>query len=151
MKSFKQPLMKLSITQGRILVRLIYRETNNSAFAHIKEYKGSVNAYFWQSLALLFGNNLKADYEPYGKDREIEDIVKRIERGELQNFYTQRANKEEKEQKGQKEIRNSLLFRIREVHVSVVGSTLKGYISIMPYVATKVSFIECCSDDKCPK
>ncbi|MBS1446500.1 MAG: DUF4294 domain-containing protein [Odoribacter sp.] len=83
MKSFKQPLMKLSITQGRILVRLIYRETNNSAFAHIKEYKGSVNAYFWQSLALLFGNNLKADYEPYGKDRKIEDIVKRIERGEL--------------------------------------------------------------------
>lgn len=83
MKSFKQPLMKLSITQGRILVRLIYRETNNSAFAHIKEYKGSVNAYFWQSLALLFGNNLKADYAPYGKDREIEDIVKRIERGEL--------------------------------------------------------------------
>ncbi len=83
MKSFKQPLMKLSITQGRILVRLIYRETNNSAFAHIKEYKGSVNAYFWQSIALLFGNNLKADYAPYGKDREIEDIVKRIERGEL--------------------------------------------------------------------
>lgn len=83
MKSFKQPLMKLTITQGRILVRLIYRETNNSAFAHIKEYKGSVNAYFWQSLALLFGNNLKADYEPSGKDREIEDIVKRIERGEL--------------------------------------------------------------------
>ena len=61
------------------------------------------------------------------------------------------AYKEEKEQKGQKEIRNSLLFRIREVHVSVVGSTLKGYISIMSYVATKVSFIECCSDDKCPK
>ena len=83
MKSVQQPLMKLSITQGRILVRLIYRETNNSAFAHIKEYKGSVNAYFWQSLALLFGNNLKADYAPYGKDREIEDIVKRIERGEL--------------------------------------------------------------------
>ena len=83
MKSFKQPLIKFAITQGRILVRLIYRETNNSAFAHIKEYKGSVNAYFWQSLALLFGNNLKADYEPYGKDREIEDIVKRIERGEL--------------------------------------------------------------------
>lgn len=83
MKAFKQPLMKLTITQGRILVRLIYRETNNSAFAHIKEYKGNVNAYFWQSLALLFGNNLKADYEPHGKDREIEEIVKRIERGEL--------------------------------------------------------------------
>lgn len=82
MKTFKKPLMKLTITQGLILIRLIYRETNNSAFAHIKEYKGSVNAYFWQSLALLFGNNLKADYEPYGKDADIEEIVLAIRRGE---------------------------------------------------------------------
>ena len=82
MKTFKKPLMKLTITQSRILIRLIYRETNNSAFAHIKEYKGSVNAYFWQSLALLFGNNLKADYEPYGKDADIEEIVLAIRRGE---------------------------------------------------------------------
>lgn len=83
MKSFKKPLMKLSITQGRILIRLIYRETQNSAFAHIREYKGSVNAYFWQSIALLFGNNLKADYEPYGKDAEIEEIVLSIEGSSL--------------------------------------------------------------------
>lgn len=82
MKTFRKPLMKLSITQGRILIRLIYRETNNSAFTHIKEYKGSVNAYFWQSIALLFGNNLKADYEPYGKDADIEEIVLAIRRGE---------------------------------------------------------------------
>lgn len=82
MKTFRKPLTKLSITQGRILIRLIYRETNNSAFAHIKEYKGSVNAYFWQSIALLFGNNLKADYEPYGKDADIEEIVLAIRRGE---------------------------------------------------------------------
>ena len=82
MKTFKKPLMKLTITQGRILIRLIYRETNNSAFAHIKEYKGSVNAYFWQSLALLFGNNLKADYEPYGKDADNEEIVLAIRRWE---------------------------------------------------------------------
>lgn len=82
MKTFRKPLMKLSITQGRILIRLIYRETNNSAFAHIKEYKGSVNACFWQSIALLFGNNLKADYEPYGKDADIEEIVQAIRRGE---------------------------------------------------------------------
>lgn len=55
MHTFKQPLMKLTVTQGKILVRLIYRETNNTSFNHIKEYKGTVNAYFWQSLALLFG------------------------------------------------------------------------------------------------
>ncbi|MFR7876984.1 MAG: DUF4294 domain-containing protein [Butyricimonas paravirosa] len=47
----------------------------------MKEYKGTVNAYFWQSLALLFGNNLKADYEPNGRDREIEQIVRSIEKG----------------------------------------------------------------------
>ncbi len=71
--------MKLSVTQGRILVRLIYRETNHTSFAHIREYKGAVNAYFWQSLALLFGNNLKAAYDPYGEDAEIEEIVQRIQ------------------------------------------------------------------------
>ncbi len=80
MHTFKQPLMKLTITQGKILVRLIYRETNNTSFNHIKEYKGSINAYFWQSLALLFGNNLKADYEPNGRDKEIELIVREIEK-----------------------------------------------------------------------
>ena len=59
MKTFKAPLMKLSITQGRILIRLIYRETSHTSFAHIREYRGTVNAYFWQSIALIFGNNLK--------------------------------------------------------------------------------------------
>ncbi|MDR2130679.1 MAG: DUF4294 domain-containing protein [Odoribacteraceae bacterium] len=83
MKRFKEPLMKLTITQGRILVRLIYRETRKSSFYHIKEYKGGVNAYFWQSLALLFGNNLKADYDPDGTDFEIEQIVQEIERGDV--------------------------------------------------------------------
>lgn len=80
MRRFKQPLTRLTVTQGKILVRLIYRETNNSAFTHIREYKGAFNAYFWQSIALLFGNNLKADYDPLGKDREIEEIVQMIER-----------------------------------------------------------------------
>lgn len=78
--TFKAPLSKLSITQGRILIRLIYRETNESSFAHIREYKGGVNAYFWQSIALLFGNNLKADYEPYGRDAEIEEIIQKIKK-----------------------------------------------------------------------
>ena len=78
MKTFKAPLMKLSITQGRILIRLIYRETNHSSFAHIREYRCTVNAYFWQSIALLFGNNLKAAYDPYGEDAEIEEIVQKI-------------------------------------------------------------------------
>lgn len=78
MKTFKAPLMKLSINQGRILIRLIYRETNHTSFAHIREYRGTVNAYFWQSVALIFGNNLKAAYDPHGDDAEIEEIVQKI-------------------------------------------------------------------------
>ena len=74
--------MKLSITQGKILIRLIYRETHESSFAHIREYKGGVNAYLWQSIALLFGNNLKADYDATGEDAEIETIVQKILRNE---------------------------------------------------------------------
>lgn len=81
MSTFKKPLMKLTISQGKILIRLVYRETNNTSFAHIKEYKGSFNAYFWQSLALLFGNNLKSVYDPKGEDNEIEEIVRKIEAG----------------------------------------------------------------------
>ena len=83
MKTFKKPLMQLTVTQGKILVRLVYRETQKSSFHHIKEYKGGANAYFWQTLALLFGNNLKADYDPEGKDFEIESIVQDIEAGRL--------------------------------------------------------------------
>ncbi|MFR7823448.1 MAG: DUF4294 domain-containing protein [Odoribacter splanchnicus] len=78
MKTFKAPLMKLNITQGRILIRLIYRETSHTSFAHIREYRGTVNAYFWQSIALIFGNNLKAAYDPQGEDAEIEEIVQKI-------------------------------------------------------------------------
>ena len=78
MKTFKAPLTKLSITQGRILIRLIYRETSHTSFTHIREYRGAVNAYFWQSIALLFGNNLKAAYDPHGEDAEIEKIVLKI-------------------------------------------------------------------------
>lgn len=48
--------------------------------SHQRIAKGTVNAYFWQSLALLFGNNLKADYEPNGRDREIEQIVRTLEK-----------------------------------------------------------------------
>ncbi len=81
MKTFKAPLMKLSITQGKILIRLIYRETHHTSFAHIREYRGTINAYFWQSIALIFGNNLKADYEPDGRDAEIEKIVQKIQQG----------------------------------------------------------------------
>lgn len=85
MKTFKKPLMRLSFTQGRILLKLIYRETDGTAFSHIREYKGGFNAYFWQSIALVFGNNLKAEYDAQGEDAGIEKIVLKIKSEEQGN------------------------------------------------------------------
>ena len=79
-KKFKKPLMSLTVNQGKILVRLIDRETDKNAFNQIKNLKGGFNATFWQSIALLFGNNLRAEYDPEGRDYRIEQIVLQIEK-----------------------------------------------------------------------
>ena len=47
----------------------------------IKDLKGGLTAFFWQGIARLFGNNLKEEYDPEGRDRIIEDIVLGIEAG----------------------------------------------------------------------
>jgi Domain of unknown function (DUF4294) len=74
-KDFAEPLMKLSVYQGKVLMKLIARNTGNTCFEIIKEYKGNVNANFWQGIAWVFGSNLKMEYEPQGEDAEIESIV----------------------------------------------------------------------------
>jgi len=81
---FEKDLKKLTITQGRILIKLVDRETGATSYALVKELRGSIQAFFWQSLARLFGSNLKTEYDPEVQDRLIEDIVMQIERGELQ-------------------------------------------------------------------
>jgi hypothetical protein len=73
----------LTISQGRILIKLIDRETQNTSYELIKEYRGGLTAAFWQSIARIFGTNLKEQYDPYGEDAEIEAIVKDIEAGEF--------------------------------------------------------------------
>lgn len=76
---FEEELKKLTITQGRILIKLIDRQTGNTSYEVVQDLKGRFSAFFWQSLARLFGSNLKAQYDPYGEDVEIEKIVKSIE------------------------------------------------------------------------
>jgi hypothetical protein len=82
-KEFEGQLRKLTFSQGRILIKLIDRETGVTTYDLVKELKGSLNAFFWQSVARLFGSNLKLEYDPNGEDRMIEDIVVKIENGEL--------------------------------------------------------------------
>jgi len=80
---YKSDLMKLTITQGRILIKLIDRETQNTSFELIRSYRGGVSAAFWQGIARLFGSNLKAEYDRFGEDAIIEMILLDIEAGFL--------------------------------------------------------------------
>ncbi|MBK7969948.1 MAG: DUF4294 domain-containing protein [Bacteroidetes bacterium] len=81
---FEKDLKNLTYTQGRILIKLIDRETGNTSYELVKDLRGSFQAFFWQSFARLFGTNLKSEYDAAGEDRLIEGIVQAIERGELQ-------------------------------------------------------------------
>jgi hypothetical protein len=81
MDQFAADVKRLTITQGIILVKLIDRETGRTSYEVIKELKGGFTAFFWQGVARVFGNNLKLQYDPYGSDRIIEDIVQGIEAG----------------------------------------------------------------------
>lgn len=81
---FEKDLKKLTVTQGRILIKLIDRQTGSTSYALVKELRGSLQAFFWQGIAKLFGSNLKSEYAGEGEDAMIESIVKQIERGELQ-------------------------------------------------------------------
>lgn len=76
---FEDELKKLTVTQGRILIKLIDRQTGNTSYEVVQDLKGRFSAFFWQSLARLFGSNLKSHYDPYGEDAEIEKIVKSLE------------------------------------------------------------------------
>ena len=79
MVKFEAELKKLTVTQGRILIKLIDRQTGNTSYRVLQDLKGNLNAFFWQSLARLFGSNLKSHYDPNGEDAEIEKIVVSIQ------------------------------------------------------------------------
>lgn len=80
---YKDDMKKMTISEGKILIKLIDRETGRTSYTLIKDFRGGVSAVFWQTLAKLFSNNLKSEYDPQGDDRLIEEIVRMIESGEL--------------------------------------------------------------------
>jgi hypothetical protein len=82
-RDYEGDLMKLSFTQGRILIKLLDRETGNISYDIIKEFRGGFTAWFFQGVAKMFDYDLKTEYDPEGKDKLIEQIVQKIERGEL--------------------------------------------------------------------
>jgi len=80
---YEKELKDLTVTQGKLLFKLVDRATSNTAYYWIDAYEGSVSAFFWQGMARLFGSNLKSKYDPEGEDKLIEQIIIYIEKGYL--------------------------------------------------------------------
>lgn len=83
MEQYGKQFRKLNRTQGRLLVKLVDRECNNTGYALTKAFLGHTRANVYQGIALLFGNSLNKHYDPEGEDREVERIVLLIESGQI--------------------------------------------------------------------
>lgn len=79
-KEFTDPMENLSVYQGKVLMKLINRQTGNNCYDIIKEYRGGFTARFWQTVAFFFGSSLKQPYDAQGDDQNIEVIVQEVER-----------------------------------------------------------------------
>ncbi|MEO7446315.1 MAG: DUF4294 domain-containing protein [Ferruginibacter sp.] len=79
-KEFTDPLTNLSVYQGKVLMKLINRETGNDCFEIIKEYRGGLTARLYQTVAFFFSSNLKQPYDPIHEDAIIERFVKEVQR-----------------------------------------------------------------------
>lgn len=84
-EEFTEVIKKMSVTQGRVLVKLIDRETGESTYDIIKEMRGGFKAFIYQGVARLYSANLKSRYNPQEneEDEMIERIVLLIEEGKI--------------------------------------------------------------------
>ena len=86
-KDFEGALRDMTISQGAVLLKLIDRETGQSSYSIIREYKNGVAAGFWQGIAKFFDNDLKSKYDPEGADRELELLVLAWQDGTFPALY----------------------------------------------------------------
>ena len=84
---YEKPLRNMTISQGKLLIKLIDREIGRSSYKIIRDYKNGITAGFWQGVAKIFGNDLKKSYDPNGEDRVTEYLVSQWESGEFDNLY----------------------------------------------------------------
>lgn len=82
-KQFGDELKNLSVGQGKMLMKLIDRETGKTTYTIVKELRGNFQAFMWQSLAVLFGNTMKVEYDGEGEDKLIELAVRQVESGQF--------------------------------------------------------------------
>lgn len=82
-KQYTADMKKLSFSQGKLLIKLVDRECNQSSYEIVKAFMGSFKAGFYQTFAGLFGASLKKEYDPNGEDNLTEQIVLMVESGQL--------------------------------------------------------------------
>lgn len=80
---FEGDLKKMTVSQGKMLIRLIDRECDKTSYELIKTYKGGFSAVFWQGFSRIFGLNLKAEYDGSDKDAVVERVIILVESGQL--------------------------------------------------------------------
>ena len=83
MQEYKPRMKKLTYSQGKLLIKLIYRESHSSGYELIQAFLGPVRAGFYQAFAWAFGASLKKEYDPEGIDRLTERVVLMVEAGQL--------------------------------------------------------------------
>ena len=76
-------MKKLTYSQGKLLIKLIYRETNSSSYELVQAFLGPAKAGFYQAFAWMFGASLRKCYDPQGADRLTERVVRQVEAGQL--------------------------------------------------------------------
>lgn len=82
-KEYTPIVEDMTFSQGIVLLKLVDRETGKTTYRIVDELRGKITAFFYQSIARLWHYNLKDNYDPKGKDREIESIVRMIEKGKI--------------------------------------------------------------------
>ena len=83
MQEYKPRMKKLTYSQGKLLIKLIYRESHSSSYELIQAFLGPLRAGFYQAFAWAFGASLKKEYDPEGIDRLTERVVLMVEAGQL--------------------------------------------------------------------
>jgi len=78
---YEDDMRKMTVTQGRLLFKLVDRETSKTTYYWLEHYRGKVSAFFWQGIARLFSSNLKTAYDADGEDSLIEELILYIEKG----------------------------------------------------------------------
>ena len=86
-REFEKPLRNLTITQGKLLLKLMDREMGISSYYVIRNYKGGAAAGFWQGVAKLFGSDLKKQYDRFGEDKLIEELREMYHDGRFWFLY----------------------------------------------------------------